>query len=244
MNRMLLTTIALGALALGSPALGADLPMKAKAVPPPVYDWTGFYVGGFGGYAFGNHNLNNATGPVGFADYTANWESHGAFGGGDIGYQVQTGQIVWGVEADGWGGNINGNDNGTIGQAGLVQIDSTSLKWTASLRAKGGIALDRLLLYFTGGWAVGYIQHTDNNPGVGIDTFNNHRNGLVATGGIAYAFTDSLIGKIEYRYYDLGTYNRFAPTNGVLPYNVANTYSTALVGLDFKFGGGTILAKY
>ena len=53
-----------------------------------------------------------------------------------------------------------------------------------------------------------------------------------------------MIGKVEYRYYDLGTYNRFAPTNGVLPYNVANTFSTALDGLDFKFGGGTVVAKY
>ena len=56
--------------------------------------------------------------------------------------------------------------------------------------------------------------------------------------------TNNIIGKVEYRYYDLGTYHRDAPTNGVLPYNVANTYSTVLLGLDFKFGGGSLIAKY
>jgi hypothetical protein len=42
---------------------------------------------------------------------------------------------------------------------------------------------------------------------------------------------------------DRHTYHRDTPTNGVLPYNVANTYSTVLLGLDFKFGGGSVVAK-
>jgi outer membrane immunogenic protein len=88
MKRILLTTVALGALALGSPVIAADLPVKAA--PAPVYDWTGVFIGGFGGYAFGNHNLNNATGPAGFANFTANWESHGPFGGGEVGGYWQT----------------------------------------------------------------------------------------------------------------------------------------------------------
>ena len=93
MKRILLTTVSLGVLAIASPALSADLPVKAPAVAA-VYDWTGFYVGGFGGYAFGNQNLVN--GPiVNFANYIANWETHGAFGGGDVGGYWQTGQIVW-----------------------------------------------------------------------------------------------------------------------------------------------------
>ncbi len=61
---------------------------------------------------------------------------------------------------------------------------------------------------------------------------------------MAYAITDNLIGKIEYRYDDLGTYHRDAPTNAVLPFTVANTYSTVLLGLDFKFGGGPVVARY
>jgi len=81
MKRILLTTVSLGVLALGTPALAADLPLKARPAPVTVYDWSGVYVGGFGGYGFGNQNLNNALGPAGFAPFTTNWETHGAFGG-------------------------------------------------------------------------------------------------------------------------------------------------------------------
>jgi hypothetical protein len=37
---------------------------------------------------------------------------------------------------------------------------------------------------------------------------------FTAGGGLTYAITDNLIDKIEYRYYDLGTYHRDSPTNG------------------------------
>jgi outer membrane immunogenic protein len=96
----------------------------------------------------------------------------------------------------------------------------------------------------TAGWAVGDIDHTNTDAFGVVDTFSAHRSGLAAGGGIAYAITNNLIGKIEYRYYDLGTYHRDTPANAVLPYNVANTYSTVLLGLDFKFGGSPVVAKY
>ena len=207
MKRILLTTVSLGVLALASPALGADLAVKAAPPPAAVYDWTGYYIGGFGGYAFGNQNLVN--GPItNFAPFTANWETHGAFGGGEIGGYWQSGQFVWGVQADGFGSKIQGQDNFALtSPAGNPVNDANQLKWAASLRAQGGIAM---------------------------------------------AFTDMIIGKIEYRYYDLGTYGRNAQAgagagltaNGQVPYTVANTYSAVLAGIDFKFGGGTVVAKY
>ena len=89
MKRILLATVAMGALALGTPASGADLAVKAPPLAPPVYDWSGFYIGGFGGYGFGNQNLNNSTGPAGFADFTTNWETHGPIAGGPAGCEEQ-----------------------------------------------------------------------------------------------------------------------------------------------------------
>lgn len=54
MTRLLLTTAALVAITMSGAANAADLPMPApvyKAAPPPqVYNWTGCYVGGGGGY--------------------------------------------------------------------------------------------------------------------------------------------------------------------------------------------------
>jgi outer membrane immunogenic protein len=249
MKRILFTAVSLGVLGLISPALGADLTPYIKAPPAasPMYDWSGFYVGVYGGGGFGNHNLNNANGAgAPFANFTVNYDSSGAIGGGEAGYNVQSGNMVFGVEADGFWSGIKGSDSSQF-FAGInplvVAIDTTKLQDGASLRARGGIAVDRLLLFFDGGWALGYLNHTNFVPGVGTEQFTVHRSGLAAGGGIAYAITNNLIGKFEYRYYDFGRFVRSAPTTGVLPYTIDNTYSVVTLGLDYKFGG-PVVAKY
>jgi outer membrane immunogenic protein len=245
MKRILFTTVSLGVLGLMSPALAADLAAytKAPALAAPVYDWSGFYVGVFGGGGYGNHNLNNASGPSSaFANFTANYSSQGGLGGGEAGYNVQSGSYVVGVEADGFWSGIKGNDSFALGSN-----DETNLRWGGTLRARGGFAVDRLLMFFTGGWAFGDLVHTNTDPVNGIDQFTNHRNGLTAGAGIAYALTNNLIGKFEYRYYDFGAYTRpglpAVTANGQLPYTVNSTYSVVTLGLDYKFGG-PLVAKY
>src|SRR5258708_17497520 len=112
MKRVLFASVSLGVLGLLSPALGADLDVytKAPAIASPTYDWSGFYVGVFGGGGFGNHNLNNALGPAGFANYTINYSSTGGIAGGEAGYNIQSGNIVLGIEGDGFWSGIKGND--------------------------------------------------------------------------------------------------------------------------------------
>ena len=245
MKRILLATVALGALALGTGASAADLPVKAAPLAPPVYDWSGFYIGGVAGYGFGNQNLNNALGPAGFADFTTNWEAHGPMAGGEAGYNWMIGNILFGIEGDGLWTNIQGQDNFALTDInGLPMNDANKLNWVASLRVRSGIAVDRFLLFFDAGWADGNITHTNTILGGATDTFSANRSGLAAGGGLAYAITNNIVGKIEYRYYDLGTYHRNNPANTAMPYDVANTYSTVLLGLDFKFGGGPVVAKY
>jgi outer membrane immunogenic protein len=249
MKRILLTTVALSVLGLMHPSFAADLPIyrKAPAAAAPEYDWSGFYVGVAGGYGFGNHDLNNANGPATtFGPATANYSSQGGLGGGEIGYNWQSGHIVLGVETDFFGAAINGNDSAAVGAgtfSGVTAVDQDNLRWTGTLRARGGIAVDRLLLFFTGGWAYGDIDHTSTDPTFGIDKFTVHANGLTAGGGLAYALTDNLIGKFEYRYYNFDSYSRTPPT-GALPYKVDSTYSVVTVGLDYKFGGGPVVARY
>ena len=208
----------------------------------PVYDWTGFYVGGFGGGGYGNHNLDNALGPVGLADYTVNYSAQGAVAGGEAGYNVQSGSYLFGVEGDVFWSNIHGNDAFALGSN-----DATNLNWGGTLRARSGFTVDRWLMFFTGGWAYGDLVHTNTDPVNGIDQFANHRSGLTGGGGIAYALTDNVIGKLEYRYYDFGAYSRAGTPltpNGQLPFTVNSTYSVITLGLDFKFGGGAVVAKY
>ncbi len=253
MKRILLSTASLGVLALASPALAADLPLKAPSATPSVYDWTGVYVGAFGGGGYGNHNVNNATGQaVPFADFSANYSSTGAIAGGDIGYQWQSGSLVVGIEGDlAWTG-IKGNDSVQFNNGnfpGVGAVDADNLRWTGALIVKTGYAVDRWMLYFDGGYAFGSIQHT-NTPLVGpVDTFNVAGNGLTGGGGIAYALTNNVIAKFDYRYTSFNGYNRPGnaitglTVNGQLPYSTVSTYSVVSAGLDFKFGG-PVVAKY
>jgi outer membrane immunogenic protein len=252
MKRILLTTVSLGVLGLVSPAFGADLPTytKAPVVASPVYDWSGFYVGVFGGGGWGNHNINNATGPASsFADYTANYSSQGGVAGGEAGFNFQSGNIVVGVEADGFWSGMRGDDSAAVaaGKFPIASVDADDLRWGGTLRARGGIAVDRWMLFFTGGWAFGDIVHTNTDPVLGVDQFTVHANGLTAGGGVQYALLNNLIGKVEYRYYNFNGYNRpgspLTP-NGQLPFTTETTYSVITVGLDYKFGAGPVVARY
>jgi outer membrane immunogenic protein len=254
MKRILLSTVSIGVLGLVSPALAADLGpyTKAPALASPVYDWSGFYVGVFGGGGYGNHNVNNALGnATPLADYTANYSSTGAVAGGEAGYNFQSGSVVFGIKADGLWSGIRGNDAAALaaGATPITSLDADNLRWSGALVALGGLSFDRWLLFFTGGWAYGDIVHTNTAAGFLPDQFTVHANGLTAGGGIAYALTTNVIGKIEYRYYNFNGYNRPAvgatglTANGQLPYTTESTYSIVTLGLDYKFGG-PVVAKY
>jgi outer membrane immunogenic protein len=255
MKRILFTAVSVGMLGVVvSPALAADLPY-AKAPPTiaSVYDWTGVYVGAFGGGGFGNHNVNNINGQaVPFADYTANYSSTGGLAGGEVGYNWQSGNFLVGVESDLFWSGLRGNDANQFNAGafgGVTAVDADNLRWGGTVRARGGFTVDRWLMFFTGGYAFGNIQHTNTPPGGAIDQFTVHANGLTAGGGFAYAITNNLSAKFEYRYYNFNGYNRPGSTvtgltpNGQLPYTTETTYSVVTVGLDFKFGG-PVVAKY
>jgi len=252
MKRILFTAVSLGMLGVLSPAQAADLPY-AKAPPPSVYDWTGAYVGVFGGGGFGNHNVNNTNGQaVPFADFTANYSSTGGLAGGEAGYNWQSGNYLVGVEGDLFWSGIKGNDSSQFNAGafpGVGAVDADNLRWGGTLRVRGGFTIDRWLMFFTGGYAFGSLQHTNTPPGGPIDQFNVQGNGLTAGGGFAYAVTDNLSAKFEYRYYNFMGYNRAGnpvtglTANGQLPYTTNSSYSVVTVGLDFKFGG-PVVAKY
>src|ERR1700747_595900 len=100
------SSIALLALSATRPASAADMPLKAPTLPPPVpiYSWTGFYVGGNAGYSWGKEDLR-ASGffvdgiAVPSAAFAALRPS-GPIGGGQVGFNWQTSNLVFGVEAD------------------------------------------------------------------------------------------------------------------------------------------------
>ncbi len=102
-----------------TPVLGADLPVKAPVVPPPIFSWTGFYVGGNAGYSWGRAStdlaeflsttatIRDANGNT-VASATVNTTSFGndrarldgAVAGVQAGYNRQINRWVLGVEGD------------------------------------------------------------------------------------------------------------------------------------------------
>jgi outer membrane immunogenic protein len=111
--------ILFAALAFSGSAFAADLPAKAlayKAAPPvAAYGWTGFYVGANAGYAWGHSDpASSFTCPApGACPYnvpvqlsafnaagTGILSPNGFTGGGQAGYNYQSGQLLYGVELD------------------------------------------------------------------------------------------------------------------------------------------------
>ena len=83
--------------AVSGAAIAADMAPRYTKAPPivsPAMNWSGFYIGAMGGYASENSSedviLPGVTAP----------RMKGGFGGGTLGYNWQTGQFVFGLEAD------------------------------------------------------------------------------------------------------------------------------------------------
>jgi outer membrane immunogenic protein len=163
------------------PAQAADLAArpytKAPAyAPAPIYNWTGFYIGGHIGGAFGGANNPAAPGV----------NNDGAFmGGGQIGYDTQfSPNWVFGIEANYSFLDTNGN---AFVNRGL-----------GSVTGRLGYTWGPALLYVKGGYGWADTRNTTGFASSG------GRDGYTVGGGLEYLFTQNWSGKVEYQYYDLG----------------------------------------
>jgi outer membrane immunogenic protein len=180
MKKVLLAALMAG---VASSALAADLPTrKAPPAPqvyaaPPVFSWTGFYVGLNGGWGGGSSGGD-------FGSPT------GGLVGGTVGYNYQVGQFVAGLEGDWDWADLN--KNGSI----LGNPYSNKVDQLLTARARAGFAMDRALLYVTGG----YAGAEDKVSMPGFFSSTDWRSGGAFGGGIEYAFTNNISAKAEYIY--------------------------------------------
>jgi outer membrane immunogenic protein len=199
---------------VAAPALAADLPSRKEApvyiAPAPVYSWTGFYVGAeFGGQWGTNAGslINNYTQNTYLT--TGSYNTSGVVGGGLVGYNYQINQFVLGVEGDLTGSSLQGRHTNNLGTASV----ETQYGFGGGIRGRLGYAIDRTLIYATGGWAFEDVKQTYNtNYGTGVlgnwanNNQNNNRSGYTIGGGVEYAFAPNWTGRLEYRYSDYGKY--------------------------------------
>ena len=199
------------------------LPLPAGALSPALvyksppgryaYDWTGIYFGadgGFGWTTLPRERCWTLSGtPLTPFSYRVNGPVAGLFVGGN--YQIN--KIVLGcrrrlamVQSDSATTKyLRRSAPPALFRRGPFTI-STTVKDYASVRGRLGLAFDRFLVFGTGGWAWG--NPLTSYALVGDAPFFN--NGGSSTGwtaglGVDYAFTDSVIGRIEYRYTSLDT---------------------------------------
>jgi len=235
-------------------AAAADLPSRKDApiapVYKPVFTWTGFYLGLNAGVGWGSSRSIIITGPTAASGGVVSAGNNGQFvGGGQIGYNYQTGAWVLGVETDiqyvttnkraswgqyTWWGNLGGGNGGYLG----------------TVRGRVGYTFDRTLIYLTGGLAYGGLN---SNPITGNTTSNV---GWTIGAGLEYAFTNNWTAKIEGLYLSNSTGNSsrsYTHAGGVLP---AGTYTAVATssnggglvraGFNYKFdtGASSVVAKY
>ena len=288
MNRLAVAILvaSFGATSGVTSALAADLPVRTYTKAPvyvdPGYNWTGFYIGLNGGYSWGNaSNTITTTVPVAVGSQ----HMDGWVFGGQAGYNWQFNRSwVFGLEGD---IDATGQDGtGLFGPSTTVttvvpgfaavalptRTTTTTatgsleekLSWLATFRGRIGVLpSDRVLLYVTGGLAVGEVKTTagattttttalsfGTPPGPtsvsALAASSSTQAGWTIGAGVEGAIGGNWTAKLEYLYVDLGTVNNtFAGTAPFAPITTSAhvTDNILRAGVNYRFGG-PIVAKY
>ncbi len=214
---------------------------NSSYTPVVAANWTGWYLGGNVGSGTGRDRTY--LGPVGGPGEQFSLNPDGINGGGQIGYNWQAANWVYGIETDIQASSQR--DNKTTVVLGTVNYDH-KLPWFGTVRGRLGYSVGSTLFYATGGYAYGGVKTTLNTAG-GSTSFSNTQSGWTAGAGIETPF--KLLGlfgpnwtsKTEYLYVDLGE-----KTDVVAPGVVNTTGVTQHIfrtGLNYHFNT-PVVAKY
>src|SRR5262245_16347448 len=158
MNRIGLLVATVMGVGFAQSALAADLPIRQAIPVAPVAvapTWTGLYLGFNGGWGWSNTSNGNITfvGP-GFAPFSVGASNNNANSpvfGGQLGYNYQTGNWVWGIEGDVDGANIRASQGVFIPPLGGFPGGSAFLTekqtWLASIRGRLGYTWGPGMIY-------------------------------------------------------------------------------------------------
>ena len=217
-------------LSLMTAASAADLAARPYTKAPPLSpatNWSGFYVGAMGGYAFDSDN-------------------GGGFGGGTIGYNWQApgSQFVFGIEIDAAGASIKDSQSFVFGNVLFTAEDKINA--LGSVTGRIGVAADAALFYAKGGYA--YSSHSETltfgGAPVAFTLNRDHDNGYTVGAGIEYLFTPNWSAKAEYQYYDFGK-SRFIAPAPLVPFGTfTNDEHTLKAGVNYRFNLGSTAARY
>jgi outer membrane immunogenic protein len=235
MGKYFVAAVAASAVVLGAGAANAaDLPVRmvTKApvytkAPPVEFDtWTGFYVGANVGFASARADSLIMT-------TDTSQTLSGIIGGGQVGYNMQRGPWVFGVELDAQGSSQDSTWNGTVGGGGGAAVSqATSLPWFMTLRGRVGYAIGPTwMVYVTGGGAWGEVKSVVTAAGPGTFTWDETRGGWVIGAGVEGRINRQWSWKVEYLHVDLGSSN--TSLFGIAPASINLTNDIGRVGINF-----------
>jgi len=262
-KKLLLASAALVALISANPVLAADLPARtySKApvyVPPPIYNWTGFYIGGNLGWGWaGLESTEIAPGTVAFpigAAFTKNNEN-GFLGGVQTGYNWQVApNFVFGLEGEYTWSDLTGTSV-TISTVprfvGFTSTSTSKLKDFALGTFRLGYAAGNWLFYGKAGVAWGQFNGSSiaTNPNGSLfetTTFGGNTAGGVVGIGTEWGFAPGWSARIEYDHIFFDS--RPVLISGTV--NLTNTSSGSNVdlvraGVNYRFNwGAPVVANY
>jgi outer membrane immunogenic protein len=229
--------VGFAALAITASSAYADGYAAPRGPAYVPFSWTGFYLGAYIGGADADMHIRDVDKLNGGARFSIQDDSF--IWGGQAGYNLQAGNVVFGIEADIGktyfnkqrfdpnfiGGTFSGLEGGTVGD----------------VTGRLGVAVGPALLYAKGGWAFfdGDV-FVDNHLGGfgGGRAFAPTFSGWTLGGGAEFKFTRAWSAKIEYLHYDFGTEDATlrTPVNGTFRYRNDLTSDAVKVGLNFHFG--------
>jgi outer membrane immunogenic protein len=228
-------------------AHSADLPYKAARPAPvaaPVWSWTGFYIGAHVGGAWGTVESEFAAVPFPIASATIN----GFIGGGQIGYNIQNGIFVFGVEADASWTNLKGTT-----PCLFVLTCKREADFLGTVTGRLGLTADRALIYVKGGGAWAHIEHDVSAFGFPASNADKTIWGWTVGTGVEYAITGNWSAKLEYNYMDFGSQTLSfvipvgipgGPGAGGVDVDTTTNIHAVKFGVNYRFGGGPVVARY
>ena len=220
MKKFLLATVGLLALGIAAPASAADIAPYTKAPPPPppvpIYDWSGFYIGGNGGGGFSHKcwEVTNFRGTV--APFSEGChEANGGVVGGQIGYRWETAGWVWGLEAQGDWADLRGSNVSFFIPA---WTNNSKVEAFGLFTGQIGYAWNNVLWYVKGGGAVtgDQFRGTVTTTGALFDSANQTRWGGTVGTGVEVGFAPNWSVAFEYDHLFMGNQNVITTSTGVL----------------------------
>ena len=251
MKRLL--SIAAAIIGFGATAASADgLPDRSASPSASCAHFGGSYVGINGGWAFHDQtwvDRDNWVDNFAFDFNSSNVSKtrDGGTLGAQLGYNWQRRCTVLGIEVDASWAQLDGNERlSPVATPGTVLTLNDKVNWFGTARLRGGVVVDNLMLYVTGGLAYASIRHnfTVNDaliPATERFSADSTRWGAVAGVGSEWALSSNWSIKTEALYlkFTEAQTSGFSPAGAqTVHFDNQDSIWVARVGLNFKFGGG------